>query len=506
MNNKLIDCLIAVAIFIIIFTVLYQEALSLHMMFGYNSYKEAYVSDEIWYVTSARNILYKILHFHNIKTNDTYNDYYTLIFLTKINASILKNNIEQINKNKRCFIIAEDEYKGTTIATVTIYNNETTTTKLLAVGDGLNAVYIKVKKDEKCNITELIEFLEREKYNVTDIIPGWALPDKKGINNYFNLEHPPLGKYFIIVSILIFRDFPVSWRIPSITCTSLLFVIAYLLTKELLSDYMKKSYATIIALITPTIMYFDNIYHTVGILAMLDPFLAFLTLLGVYIFIKYPYEKTSSLITRTIIFSLAGLVKFSGLFIIPADIIEGFLVKGNIHRKLRHGFGAILRYYAVFPILLIILSLPLIQHFGIITWYQESIEGAIRWHTSTKPHLINVYYSPIDWFLGKNSFTLWIDKNTETPIKAQGIPILYMISIILGILLIPIIITKNKLRKLALSAYLIIIMYILLYLVGNKSLYSFYIIQFTPLLESQLVVLIMYILSRMFKEIVEKKK
>ncbi len=56
-DNGLIDWLIAIGIFILIFTVLYHEAFSLYVMFGYKSYKEAYVSDEIWYVSSARNIL-----------------------------------------------------------------------------------------------------------------------------------------------------------------------------------------------------------------------------------------------------------------------------------------------------------------------------------------------------------------------------------------------------------------------------------------------------------------
>ncbi len=49
-------------------------------------------------------------------------------------------------------------------------------------------------------------------------------------------------------------------------------------------------------------------------------------------------------------------------------------------------------------------------------------------------------------------------------------------------------------------------MYILLDLLGNKSLYSFYIIQFTPLLETQLIVLIMYIVLKMIKINDKKKK
>ncbi len=504
-DNGLIDWLIAIGIFILIFTVLYHEAFSLYVMFGYKSYKEAYVSDEIWYVSSARNILYKMLHYTNIETNDTRSNYYTLVFRAHVNVSSLKKIVNNLNRDKNCFRIVEDAYKGSSLATVTVFNNKTNTTFLFPIGNGLNAVYISVKNTESCSIESLIDSLNKNNITVIDTIPGWALPDIYGINNYFNLEHPPLGKYLILLSMILFHDYPMAWRLPSIICTSLLYVLGYFITRKILLELMNRKYAMVIAIITPIIMFFDNIYHTVGILAMLDPFLAMFTLLGAYIFIKYPYTKPSSMIARTILFTLAGLVKFSGLFIVPADVIEGFLVKGNIYRNLRYGFGAILRYYIVFPVLLLLFSTPLIQYFGTTTWYKESIEGAIKWHTTTKTIPNNLTLSPLDWFLGKNSFTLWIDKNTGTHIKAKGAPILYTVSAILGIVTIPISFRKPKTRRLILSTYSIITMYIILYLIGNKSLYSFYIIQFTPLLETQLVITITLIGLITGKKILGKK-
>lgn len=249
-------------------------------MYGVSSYKEAYISDEIWYVSSARNILYKIFHVSYISTNDTSKEYYTIVFENKPNITEIIN----IMKKDNCIHLVENNYTGNYPGLVTIYSDKTSLIKKIRVGNGLNAIYVSVDLNkESCNLKRFISDLNEHNYMVVDIIPGWALPDKENINIYFNLEHPPLGKYFIIMSILAFNDYPVSWRIPSIICTSVSFVIAYFLTKEILNDFIKNKYAIVIALLTPIIMFFDSIYHTVGILAMLDPLLAFMTLLGVYI-------------------------------------------------------------------------------------------------------------------------------------------------------------------------------------------------------------------------------
>lgn len=476
--------------------------MALYYEFGYRSYRNAYVFDEVWYVSTSRNILYKVFGLSDIKTNNTNYNYYTIVFNSKPNTALVK---DIILKHKECYVFVEDNYTSSIPANVTITMSNTSTVFTAYIGKGLNAVYVAVKNSPNCSIKSLIKDLNKTNNSIIDIVPGWALPDIRGINNYFNLEHPPLGKYLIIISILLLGDHPVAWRIPSLICTSLIFVLAYIITREILIDFLKPKYATLISLITLILMYFDNIYHRVGILAILDPSLAFFTILGVYFFIKCPYGKTTNQITRTIIFSLAGIIKFSGLFIVPADIIEGFLVKGNILKKLRHGFGAILRYYAVFPLILILFSLPLIQYFGPITWYKVSIEGAIRWHTSTKLLTNTTYYSPLDWFLGRHAIILWTDIYTRTPVKAVGIPQVYLSSLVIGYILFPLIYNLPKFRRLITSSNSIILMYILLYIIGNKSLFSYYIIQFVAILEIQLVVSVIFVLYRLVQVKMKKK-
>lgn len=57
-------------------------------------------------------------------------------------------------------------------------------------------------------------------------------------------------------------------------------------------------------------MYFDGVYNNIGLLAMLDPFLDF------YQRWYLCFYKAFIIVTGTALFSLAGLVKYSGLFIV----------------------------------------------------------------------------------------------------------------------------------------------------------------------------------------------
>jgi len=470
---------------------LFTKAFDLYTLFGFKYYREAYVSDEIWYVTATRNILVKILGIKNMATNDTRHHYYTLVFASKPNLSHLVEVLNEVD-----VAVVENGYAGsfTGYATVTVSN--TTIVGTIPVGSGLNAVYVKTAS--KYNSTILLDYLKKRGFDPIDVVPGWALPDKFGINNYLNTEHPPLGKYFIALSTLLLGDHPIAWRIPSIAATTLVFVFAYLVCVEVLSSIIPRERARWLSLAVPLIMLFDNVYHTIGILAMLDPFLSLLTIIGVYIFIKYPYQRFKHMFSRTTIFSLAGLVKYSGLFIVPAEFFEGFFIEGDRLSKVRAGFTALLRYYLIYPLMLVFFSLPLISYLGLREWFEASILDAFKWHLSTKtpPGSEPTSSSPIDWLLGFSSFTLWIDPATGVAVKCTGMPLVYITGFILGLATIGWTIKIARFRRLVFSFYSIWSMYMVLYLLGNKSLYSFYIIHFSPILTIMAVTLATLLLRR----------
>lgn len=491
--------LIGLILVVLVIKLVYLNML-IYQEFGYKEYHEAYVSDEVWYVPASRNLLVKVFGISSLRTNDSAHRYYTIVFEDKPNSTI----VDSVFKGS-CFSVVDDNYSGCFLGNVTVFfDNASSSIMTVCVGSGLNAVYVRGSMN--CSVDSLISLLDNRGFRVVDIVPGWALPDKKDINDYFNLEHPPLGKYIIGLSLVLFGDYPFAWRVSSILATTLVFVLAYLITIEVLKSIVSEDKAKWISIVVPFIMFFDNAYHTIGILAMLDPFLSLFTLLGVYLFVKYPYAELKHSLLRTTVFSLAGLVKYSGLFIVPAEFLEGLFLKGNKLFRIRNSFLALLRYYAVYPVLLILFSLPLIGYFGFEEWFKLSIINAFRWHLSTKtpPGAGPISSSPIDWLLGANSFTLWIDPITGQAVRCTGLPIVYLTGFILSLTATPWIIKLEKYRRLVLSFYSIWGMYMELYLLGNRSLYSFYIIHFTPILTVLTLTILVLLIIKIRVFITEK--
>ena len=391
-----------------------------------------------------------------------------------------------------------DSYSRSYVATIVAVMDETTKTFYRYYG-GANAIYLR-----SCCIDDLDKFisdLESMNYSVVDVIPGWAYPDKPGINNYFNLEHPPLGKYFIALSILILGDHPVSWKIPSIIATIIVFILSYFITIEVLRSFIDYRLSKWISLLVPSILFFDTSLRTVGILAMLDPYVALFTVIGVYFFVRekntlYDYAKKISWI-------LAGLSKFSGLFIVPADLIEKTIFNTfSMKQRLKILIREISIYLLLYIIFLLVFSLPLIIYIGFNEWFKQSIIDAFKWHIRTKHALTSgpPTTSPFDWLLGWNAFPLWYDPKLNKYIKCTGLPPIYLASFILNLLFAPLMLRYKRSRRIWLSTYSIWLMYMILYALGNRSLYSFYIIQFSPLLIIQFIVCIILLYKHLSLE------
>jgi len=83
----------------------------------------------------------------------------------------------------------------------------------------------------------------------------------------------------------------------------------------------------------------------------------------------------------------------------------------------------------------------------------------------------------------------------DSHVRCSGLPPLYLATLILGLALLPWILRQNGVRRLWLSYTSILLGYSVLYILGNKSLFSFYIIQFTPVATTTLVALTAYTLK-----------
>jgi len=88
----------------------------------------------------------------------------------------------------------------------------------------------------------------------------------------------------------------------------------------------------------------------------------------------------------------------------------------------------------------------------------------------------------------------------DSCVRCSGLPPLYLAALILGLALLPWILRQDGVRRVWLSYTSILLGYSVLYILGNKSLFSFYIIQFTPVATATLVALTAYILKMMTGE------
>jgi len=397
-----------------------------------------YITDEVWYVSSSRVILKKIFGL-SVK-QDPVNYGVNIVFQSSNYAQLTCQNIAPHYSIKtRC------DYSK------------------------IPAVYVSGYVDEAWSFINEVN----KTYPVVDVIPGWQLPDSEGINNYINWEHPPLGKYLIALSMLMIGDYPFYWRIPIISFGVLACVLVYLILYRLTKSYIP----SIVGALLFTI---DNITRAIYSIAILDGFVATLTLISLYFALKGKYR--SALLSAII----AGLFKASGLFtLIPIIIV----LARRIARETSGGLGDFIYYtvyYGVLSIglwvsLLTIVSLPVANYMGVSEWFKQSLLGSISWHLSIKCTGPNCATSsnPWDWFLGYHSFALY-NYPDGTTLYAEGYYPLWFTSLILALISIPLMFIRRDYGKTLLYYLGIFAGYIGIWILGSRTQYSFYAIHLAP--------------------------
>lgn len=398
-----------------------------------------YVTDEVWYVSAARNILVKLLGIQP-KQVEAYG--VTIIFASKPSSYYtIKMIAEELDLSLKM------DY-----------------TKL-------PAIYVSGQKDEVLEFVNII----KTNYNVSDVVPGWQLPDNEGVNNYINWEHPPLGKYMIALSMVMAGDLPVYWRLPTIISGILTSVLVFLALK-----YICKS--EIIALAGSLVFIADTMSRSIFSIAILDGYVAFFTALGFYLIQRERYREA------LIVGVIAGLFKATGLFItVPILILMSRrytkFTNGNlldfIYYLITHGLLTGILYIA----LLMIVSFPIMNFMGFSNWLKYALLGSIEWHLSAKctTQGCPISSAPWDWFMGYNSFPLYIYPDGKT-LSAEGFYPLWFTSLVLAILFIPIIYRGYREHSRIILYFIGVLSgYVGLWFLGSRTQYSFYAVQLAPL-------------------------
>ncbi len=401
---------------------------------------DTYVSDEVWYVTSARTILYDILGLApRYEVNGSLA--YTVFTTDTDTLERVRGHVEQVGG-----LVLKDDYREARAIAV-------------ALPPGAGGV----------NVLEDIP-------GVTKVVPGYPYADKKDIDRYYNLEHPPLGKYIIGLSMYLLGDRPLSWRVPGIIEAGLIVIIAAL------AGYLLVGLGG--GLLAALAAYYDPLTTRLASVAMLDIHLAFFTALAG---LSLAYSKPRMALLFT---ALAGMVKYSGLFILPA-----------IYVALRfRGYPPLRALMTIlFPLVAVSVPvyLPYLMYFGPGRMISEFV-NALKWHTTSRPEG-PATSTPLDWVLGWSPFYLHLDPD----VPARGSPVVYVPVFATLVLLSPLLFSRRLRRRLDEGASDILLAigsfmvgFALVFIMGNRTLYSFYMTQAAPLFYQALPVAVVVLFLR----------
>ncbi|OYT37336.1 MAG: glycosyl transferase [Desulfurococcales archaeon ex4484_58] len=417
---------------------------------------KGYVSDEVWYVSSARNILEKVFKLEPKNVDQTYSA--TLVFKGKINKTLIKSIIKQYNLNIK---IVDSDYHE------------------------IKAIYVETP--DKSSVRRLVNILKNKGLEVVDIVWGWRLADARNINNYLNTEHPPMVKYLIALSMYLLGDHPIYWRIPSIVAGTLTVLFTFLAIHKLTSNPWL---AIIIALFTAV----DPIMRAMSSIGLLDIFDTLFTVIALYFVFSRKYYH------GLIVILIGSLFKFNALLmLIPIIllIIRRELLRDQSFTSLLYITSKLtLLIIPLFLLFQVIVSIPLILHLGFTSWIDQSIFGAIRWHTTIKCSGAGcpISSAPWDWFIGNNGFPLYYF-TWEKKLVALGFWPFWTITFTYMVFLAPAYRFERRVGYTWLSILGLFIGYLLLWVIGARSQYSFYSVQFTPLVYMFFITSFTYILG-----------
>lgn len=443
-----------IAMFVIALVTMYSFAgiaWSLHgaeMRYG----GKGYVTDEVWYVSAARVILQKIFNGRPISVDGS-------------GATVVFNSTTCAGK-------------WSSLKPLLISMARTLNLSIRVDYEKLYAVYVNGSRQS------IEVYLEKTRglCPVVDVIEGWMMPDQGGINGYVNIEHPPLGKYLIALSMMLLGDTPLYWRIPIIVAGVATSLLVYLVVKRSCGKWY-------VALGAALLFALDPMPRALFAVALLDGFVALFATVSLYLAIRRKYIE--ALIAATV----GGLFKATGLFTtIPAIILLSREIARKADRKPVMFIKFLIAYFlltvALYFLLLVVVSAPLIAYMGIYGWFNNAVVGALRWHLSVKctGAQCPVSSAPWEWFMGLNSFLIYVYPDGSR-LYARGFYPLWFTSLILLVLHLPVVRRGfGNYGHTSLFYLGTFIGYVAIWILGARTQYSFYAIHLAPLVYANLFI------------------
>ncbi|MEL9990214.1 MAG: glycosyltransferase family 39 protein [Thermoproteus sp.] len=297
-------------------------------------------------------------------------------------------------------------------------------------------------------------------YNATMYVP---YPNASDIATYLNLEHPPLAKYIMALSIAALGYRELAWRLPGWILGGAAVVLAYLTGRKLLEG---RSYAGLAGILSAVLLAIDPNFWVMHGIAMLDAYAGFFSLLALYLLVSERRLESS------IALGLAFATKESTFFLVfPYLYYIGELEEKPLKRLL---------YAVLIPLVIyVVLSAPLIAYLGIYNWLQNGPLHMMSWDV-TSGHIVGAgvesqISTPWGWFLNIHPF--YLGQNLYAKTNAAVMILWAVLTAALW---------KLRDKRLAIAAafpWSVWAGFVVVYALGNHTLFSFYVSDFSPMVD-----------------------
>jgi predicted membrane-bound dolichyl-phosphate-mannose-protein mannosyltransferase len=407
-------------------------ALILTFVFAFASFKLAteiqgasgYAVDEIYYVSSARNILREFFNFQPSYVDSSGGNHYTIFFRSYSDLSLVRENFRDFIKINFDGCVTHEYSKTAAVAIVTY--GELDRGAVLSAFPGVKIIQ-----------------------------SGFHYPDVYNTENYLNMEHPPMVKYIIGFFMFVMGDQPISWRMPSVIIGSITLLLLYFLVAGLINYE--------IALLVFLFAFADPVFRAMSSVAMLDIYVAFFIALSALFAAKRRYLFSALSIGLGLSCKLTGLFSAGALFLVM------------VSRKSRP--TKCLTYPFAVPFLIwFSFNFPFIAKLGLGGWAGE-LFGGLKWFISSRPPGPPVS-APWGWFVNENPFVL----NFSPDVSASVNPAVYLLALI-AMFFIPYLVYRRGREHLIPALWFASTFsgYIFVYIMGNRTMYSFYVVTLSPM-------------------------
>ncbi len=386
-----------------------------------------YVSDETWYVIAARNTFRNVFGAQPAYVDSSGRHNYTVFFSSR-------TALREDNAEFRDFI--ENGLGGT----VTMGYSKANAISV-AVSGGLDNAAVEAAFP-----------------SVKIIQSGFNYPDVSGAETYLNMEHPPLVKYILGLSMLTLGDQPLAWRAPGIILGALALIIIYFFVAKLLKNEF-------FALLVFPLALADPVLRAMSSVAMLDIYVVFFVALSMWFALRRSYFFSAVLIGLGTACKLTGAFPLFALFFMML-----YFRKSSAQKMIFYPFAVSLLTW-------IVVNSPMILHFGVSSWVNE-IQNGLKWFVTSRPPG-PATSTPWGWFVNESPFTINLNPDVVASVNIA----VYLLALA-ALVATPYLMKKLKNRDILLPSLWFLatfVGFVAIYILGNRTMYSFYAVTFAPM-------------------------